>query len=923
MARSTIKMWGPHLKSADTRRKLQKYDQLRNDPRLRNTIHDRTITFGPPPSMNTPFVVPKKRSSNDRRLLKGDRTWSQQRKANHYRDIFDGELESKYDYIPYVDILTLPSKDRPHNFAQCIDFFYPASGVTSHISTTYPFTTTFPQAYEYKHESSGGDYNHYRGANVKTNKMPVDLGEITMTYIWFIMYKLLLAENVSQILPEPEHFLKQSSDKHYENMSLLSEIAQRQVAERTENLISKLGVASQLVDVAGGIATSYANGAFDNVNSVEDGAKALAKILDEEGNYLKEISAFIKGEVADLIETMGLKSNLAKPIAGFIVGSAMNPKVYQKLNDTDRQNLHVIARDRLIAEFDDYKDLLNTEDAKKILAAYITKDYTQTVVSSPQAKTFLNKLKSTPDRHFSELYTKAIKQLKARNNGVRENGVLATIGISLVTTAAGATIKSMGERAAKRARGYNDWFKVNKFAVNPAFTEEGFELAFDDFTTDGRMASGDNWFATAKMYCSPRNGLQEAEFAKALYTIFRPIASYLRGDLDPLSIKSLLGDKNKLFEILSRNGIGYNKNTGKLTTGQFQRWFTSYNSCQTYKIFLENALESTRIVFQDIESFSPFTQAYGLEPLFLEGNASNRFARNAQLAIIGDPKAAGKEYTTPDSPSGAFIVPGQSTYGAVSKNASIKRGRRTATLNRSNNRFACPPGSYYFSKHRGSCNFFRNTGSNEQGWTTPEVEKYYADLYARKNRGVTLVGAARNRNSQRRLSDEVPFGHYGSTSLGFDVAYGIPIFNAQWPALVSVLSVYPQAIEEMDAAGYQWAKRIYPTYKRNNPKMVEVSDRLRKFLRNIPSNNLSTTSRIAQIMGANKYLPFIGAGKNFIDPQVALRLAQGSSQVTSGESQTTSEDEESMTGLYVALGLGITAIAGASYYVIQKKKGKF
>lgn len=918
MARSTIKMWGSHLKSADTRRKLQKYDQLRNDPRLRNTIHDRTIAFGPPPAMSEGFTVPNKRSSNDRRLVKSDRTWSQQRKVNHYREVFGGELESKYDYIPYVDILTLPSKDRPHNFAQCIDFFYPASGVTSHISSTYPFTTTFPQAYEYKHESGGGDYKHHRGANVTTNKMPVDLGEITMTYIWFIMYKLLLAENVSQLLPEPEHFLKQSDDPYYENMSLLSEKAQRQVQQAAANLTHKIGLASQMVDAAGGLATSYANGAFDNVDSFADGVKKIEYILDKDGNYLEEISAFIKGEVADLIETMGLKSNLAKPIAGFIVGSAMNPKVYQKLNDVDKQNLHVIARDRLIAEFDDYTSILNDEDAKKILAAYITKDYTQTAVSSPQAKTFLNKLKNTPDRHFSELYTKAMKQLKARNNGVRENGVLATIGISLATKAVTTTIESMANRAAKRASGYNDWFKTNKFAVNPAFTEEGFELAFDDFTTDGRMASGDHWFATAKMYCSPRNGMQEAEFAKALYTIFRPIASYLRAELNPLSIKSLLGNKNKLFEILSRNGIGYNKSTGKITPMQFQGWFTSYNSCQTYKIFLENALTSTRIVFQDIESFSPFTQAYGLEPLFLEGNASNRFARNARLAIIGDPKAAGKEYTSPASPSGAFIVPGQRTYGAGSRNANVFRGKTTGILNLRKDRFACPPGSYYLPSYGGRCHHFRNTGSNEQGWTTPEVENYYGN-----QNGVILVGAARNRNSQRRLSDEVPFGYYGSTSLGFDVAYGIPIFNAQWPALVSVLSVYPEAIEEMDAAGYPWAKRIYPAYKHNNPKMLQVDEKTMKALQSLRLQDGQAAYRIAQMMGANKYLPFIGAGKSIIDPKAALRLAQGSSQATSSESQTTSEDEESMTGLYVALGLGITAIAGASYYAIQKKKGKF
>ena len=52
-------------------------------------------------------------------------------------------------------------------------------------------------------------------------------------------------------------------------------------------------------------------------------------------------------------------------------------------------------------------------------------------------------------------------------------------------------------------------------------TEEGFELAFDTFITSGHIASSEHWYATgAKMYCSPRNGGQMAEFARALYTIF-------------------------------------------------------------------------------------------------------------------------------------------------------------------------------------------------------------------------------------------------------------------------------------------------------------------------------------------------------------------------------------------------------------------
>ena len=78
---------------------------------------------------------------------------------------------------------------------------------------------------------------------------------------------------------------------------------------------------------------------------------------------------------------------------------------------------------------------------------------------------------------------------------------------------------------------------------------------------------------------------------------------------------------------------------------------------------------------------------------------------------------------------------------------------------------------------------------------------------AKKNNLVLYFSKKFTKNSQRRLSDEVPFGHYGSTSIGFDVAYGIPIFNAQWSALVSVLSVYPKAVDKMKSSGYQWAKK--------------------------------------------------------------------------------------------------------------------
>ena len=88
----------------------------------------------------------------------------------------------------------------------------------------------------------------------------------------------------------------------------------------------------------------------------------------------------------------------------------------------------------------------------------------------------------------------------------------------------------------------------------------------------------------------------------------------------------------------------------------------------------------------------------------------------------------------------------------------------------------------YDIHNSGLCNHFKTTGSNEQGWTTSEVESYYR-VWLKNNPGVVFLENAFTKNSQRRLSDEVPFGHYGSTSLGFDVAYGIPIFQCSIPHL--------------------------------------------------------------------------------------------------------------------------------------------
>lgn len=900
----TIKMWGTHLKSADTQAKLRKYDQLRNDPVKSGQIYDRTITFGMPIPLNENLINYDRRltkSSNDRRYLIDNMTWSQYKKAKNYFEIFGTTLNNKYEYTPYVDVLTLPSKDRPHTFAQCIDFFYPMSGVSSHISSQYPFTTTYPQDYDYDQDYVVADYSYHRFAGFQSNKMPVDLGEITMMYIWFVMYKMILLRDSSQWSLEPDKFLEFDGSEKYKNRSLLSEDDRKRVAKRIAEIGNNITLISKVADVGGKIANAYAQGAFDNAESVEDNLAIASSILGQEINSVKSaIAVYASGEVANLLEGMGLSKSSARSISGIVVGKAMSPEAFRKLTQSDLTNVRKFSFDRIQSEFPNFKSLSEI-DKEKIADAFVTKNFSNIRLSSQQANSVLNQIKSADARNFKKTVAQVMQQLKARKNGVRENGVLITLGIAAATQGVKYGLKTIADKAANRQKEFDNWFLTNKIKVAPEFTEEGFELAFDDYETSGLESSNDYWWAGVKMYCSPRNGLQMAEFARALYRVFRPSIAFLTNNSN-WSINRYFSDRRQIFKILDQEKIKYNVITGKLDTAQFKDWFTNYQDCQTFKIFLENAYKSTAIVFKDIESFSPFTQAYGLEPVFLQGNDATWASGNPRspLAIIGDPKARGKEYTT--AADDWYIVPGQSHWGAVSKNAGrhVQKGKfREGCV------YELPP--YVCKNHK-------TTGSNEQGWTTPEVEAYYGN-----KGGVLRLGASRVRNSQRRLSDEVPFGHYGSTSLGFDVAYGVPIFNAQWAALTSVLSVYPKAMEAMYANGngYAWAKRVYPIYHRNNPKMTPVTPEVfaaMKRIFNARQQNAQTLSNLRNM--ATPFLP----------GQIATQFMnmQGRSQATAEEnSQVTNTEEDSVTGLYVALGLGITAIAGASYYVIQKKKGKF
>ena len=77
---------------------------------------------------------------------------------------------------------------------------------------------------------------------------------------------------------------------------------------KVQNLKNQIGVASATIDMAGDLAQSFANGDFDNANTFEEQVQVFGN-LEEVKKYTEVISSFIKGQVSDLVESMGLSSS--------------------------------------------------------------------------------------------------------------------------------------------------------------------------------------------------------------------------------------------------------------------------------------------------------------------------------------------------------------------------------------------------------------------------------------------------------------------------------------------------------------------------------------------------------------------------------------------------------------------------------------
>ena len=854
--RSTIKMWGQHLYSEDTLRKLRKYHRLRNQVSTRSKIIDTTTLFDRPLFSRTWRADTNLLRKSDERKWTAYGLKSHQKKHQLYREIFGNKLDSKYDTVPYVDVVGLSDRDRPTTFKECIDFFYPMSGVSSYIHTQKPLTTTDPQEYNFKHRARYRDNTIqywltgtmldtadliYGGPDYDNTDMPVDLGEVTMMYIWFNMYKLLFSEKARSafgLLVEPDKFLEVRPQTRRSVLSKKTVAQGQQVLRNYQEGLSRL---STIVDISSAVSKAYMEGKIDDLSS-------FSRFIKEKG-YDQIAAKYLSGQIKDLVEELGLSPKMSSLIAGYIVGAGLPALTYNNLSQIELANINDYVMGAISKSIDYFKDLPISEKLA-IAKAVITKQWGSLPRTlSSRARNAVSELQREDQNRYRELYTSAISKVKSqvRSNGARPNGLLLTLGIGAATKGVQLGVTYLANRASSYQKRANTFYNANKINVNPIFLEDGIELAFDSFSAVG-FKNDDfmdkDWTSGAKPYCSPRNGVQVAEFAQALYTIFRPTIAYFKNNPN-VNVKRFF-ENREYIRLLVEDNISLDLNN---PTYKGRNFFSSW-TCKPFNLFVGSAYESTRIVLRDMQAFSPFTQAYGFEPAFLEADGEGRgelrrlYGRNSLLGIIGSPEQAGWEFTTPKK--GGFFSPNHRySYGRIT-----------------------------------SFDDTRWTVGNRSDWRTGHIQDKSPD---------------RTVNSQRRLNDDVPYGFYGYTSLGFDVATGIPVFNAQWPAMVSVLLCCPDALKKLASSGYSWAKTVESRYIRSHQVYIPGTDRF--------AQRQLTAGSTAQI-----------------------NLDDGSTEVTAGEefdAETTGGDgsEDDKTNTIAVLGVSVLALSGIGYWYL-KKKGK-
>jgi hypothetical protein len=665
----------------------------------------------------------------------------------------------------FIEMLDRPENLRPTNFAQCVDFFYPESGILAIEGDNSPFIGTLPFQYEV-------DPNQLQNA---VGDIPLQLGEITMMYGWFIIFRQLLCQknpevSSAQIPPSPEQVFEHVGESGF----LLEADKLRGVQAQVKNKIDKLITISQAVGYADRLAKTTLklgtehNWDFGDFLDSQDYAD-LANEFSTKGVTL--VASSISSQI-------GLPSKYANDIATFIVDGKLDKKRFEDLVNkvTNLPSLALSKAQRASKEaYDTLKGLIekqassaiagpNPETYKRSPIFNYSGAFVPILATKDPSK--LEKLRQDlePLREEGpageELYKRSIQfveqELEADRSRFKGNFVdtmpsrenpaslavtAALVGADIAFNLIQGGLEYKAQRQVQRLEAMRNYLYTNVFRLNESLLT-GLPYDFSFFT---HVRSG---LRSARIppTCELQQGGQMLDYWTSTISGLRVPITNMRNAVTTPSARKGKAEADVLQDAFLVSNVAAVVPYIKMYE---QRDGDRKKVCAGMRYLAQNSVGSVMKVLQTLPYFSPFTHAFGFAPVF-------------------------------NQPSNDFIsfIDGMSarTYLGPANVTSWATGQASAPYR---------------------TNFYTYDGTQSEGEipqnaavTEEEVECWV---------GVTPMP------SRRTL--EGKFG--GRASVSFDTAFGAtPVMDAQYCALMSVLFMYKEARDTIRNSSLSWRNKL-------------------------------------------------------------------------------------------------------------------
>lgn len=811
MSRSSINLLNP---TEQDRVRMDLWERTRKDPTKKITAF--THLYDPNYTVRYPLGNSHTKSGLD----------TEKEKNEFYSRSLD--VKSLNIKQPLIDILNLPQSERPSTLEECLRFFYPLSGEK--------FIGTDVGAYhtEYIMDPRNIDrvclanqpsncWNEFIGpADISTTTMPAELGDLSMFYGWFLIYRMLLC---------PRTFIKLRSDLNIEKFFLESEdlnkriILPQDIMKIKQNQAQiQQGYLSNLRDTTQ-VAQQITSAVLQNPEILDLAASGNLQMQDVLANVqnseafkdlmtrgLSYVSRKLQDQfgipqaATNAISTYMLQGKVPEITVNSIMERAkdiqddISTSAKSKLKDFVIMNVSKASREQLGFEVD-FSAFRGLEDELLNFELNPTQDKLNKLLQKTRDQNLkvyltnrLNNLKPLSNTNEKQLMQKAANGIiqQTQNTALKLNGLpllLVGVGTSMAFNAIKGYLDAKIAEIVQFQKDLEAYYSASQITINPLLMEEGYTFGFETFAhlglkslPFGLTSSEQDW--EGKPFCSPVQGLQVAQYWDCIFTIYNSIFNKFNSQ-NHTNLKSLLNTnsiKESEAKTLTFTDIYNQKGAGRY-------------GCVTFKIFVENALRSTRTILDNLPKFTSFTKAFGFCPTFLiKGTYSDAELRNIWSA---SPSA-----TLPD-----ILVSGSPENGGWVYTSSRKNGwfvpEMTTTYSHPTSKDDTPVSASPWGK-----------------WKTNDIQNIKRpDLDSGSNSNGSF---RRTINSQRRFeADENDYGFYGNrTSISFDVTNDVPIFNAQWNAMLAVLFCYPEALDTLANNGYTWAVELKKTASKPLPSIL-------------------------------------------------------------------------------------------------------